>query len=657
VNSPSVTVTVTLDDAAKGAFTAESLTAAGFAATSGQSGVYSRMGHPADVTAGLRALVFAPTANRKPVGQTETTTFKIEANDGAGGTTDDETTSIVATSANDAPTDLTLSNASIRENLPAGTVVGTLTAADRDPGETLTYTLVPGEGGEGNASFTIAGNELRTAERFSFSNKSSYSIRMQAADANGGSVPKTFLVLITREPATDPAPSPPTDSGRTREVNVVVGGDQDVAAKVEITRSEGAGGKQLDTVKFDSAKAAEAAAKAVEAGRDFARIVIDDLPDDAADEVVVDVPKASLSPLANRNIDLEIQTQDVKITLPRDTLSLLQADDSDLYFRIVPIRQPEEREQVEQRVVNAEEVQDVAGGGEVLVVGRPMTIETNYASRRTKLEFPIAGISLPEDPSELAAFAAKLAVYVEHSDGEKALQRGEVKFDENGVPVAIEIVIDKFSTFTIVAVGERIERERYIFGYDDGTFRPERTMTRAEIAAVLSRNLGETAAYDGGYADVDRAHWAAGYIAHLREAGIMTGDVDGKFRPEDAITRAELAALIAKWKSPETSGAQSTAADTKLHWAESYIAGVMEAGFMFGYPSGAFEPDRALTRAEAVAALNQLFDRPALEGVDRPTWTDVPASHWAYEEIEAASNSYVAEPLPNGKERGIEIRT
>ncbi len=280
-----------------------------------------------------------------------------------------------------------------------------------------------------------------------------------------------------------------------------------------------------------------------------------------------------------------------------------------------------------------------------------MTIETNYSGRQTKVEFPLTGIALPKNPAELQAFAAKLAVYVEHSDGEKELQRGKVKFDESGVPIAIEIVVDKFSTFTIVAVGEQVERVRYIFGYDDGTFRPGRTMTRAEIAAVISRNLGTSSTAANGYADVEDSHWASGYIAHMKQAGIMTGDVSGRFRPEDAITRAELSALIAKWKSLQTHGVRRSLPDSAGHWAEAYIASVVEASFMSGYTDGTFEPDRALTRAEAVAVLNKLFERPALEGVDRPTWSDVPANHWAFQDIEAASNTYTAEPLSNGKER------
>ncbi len=332
-DSATVTVKVTVDHAAKGAFTAESLTSSGFVPIDGQSGVYSRKGSPADVTAGIRVLVFAPAANRVAPGLTETTTLAIEVDDGAGGEADDDKTTVVSTSMNDAPTNLTLNNGSVRENLPVGTVVGTLTAVDADPGETFAYSLVSGDGGADNGSFTIEGNELKTAERFAFSTKNSYSVRIQVSDANGGSHAEAFVIAITRQPATSTGTGSPTQ-GTVRVVNVVVGAALDVAAKVEIVRTATTDGKQVDKVNFDSAKANEAAAKAVESGRDFARIVIEDIPDNAADEVVVDVPKASLTQLANRNINLEIQTQDVKLTLPRETLSLLHSDGTDLFFRL-----------------------------------------------------------------------------------------------------------------------------------------------------------------------------------------------------------------------------------------------------------------------------------------------------------------------------------
>ncbi|QDH20345.1 tandem-95 repeat protein [Saccharibacillus brassicae] len=667
IENDEVTAIVTVTDTAQGAFTAESLAAAGFEEAGTGTGRYvSDRAAPADVTAALRKLVFAPAENKAAPGLTGTVGLTLEVTDAEGASTRDEATTLVVASVNDAPTAIRLSAAEVRENLPVGTVVGRLSAADPDPADTFRYALVEGEGGADNAVFAAAGDELRTAERLDHSKRKAYSVRIRVTDANEESFEQVFAVTVTPQPAAGETPNPPTvqepvidspppaQSG-TRQVDVVVQEGQEAAVRVEITRTS-VGGLQLDTVRLNAAQATEAAAKAAAGGQDFARIVIDDIPGNPADEVAVNIPMAALSPLAAGDIRLEIQTGDVKLTLSSAALDALQSDGQDLYFRIVPIKQPEQRARLEQRVLNADEVRSAAAGTVVQVLGRPMTIETNYTGRPTSVELPLTDVTLPADPAALRALAARLAVYVEHSDGDTELQRGEVKYDARGIPVAIEIEVDKFSTFTIVAAGPSIQRERYVFGYTDGTFRPERTMTRAEIAAVISRNIGVPSGKGQGYTDVAASYWANAYIAHLQEAGIMTGDGSGKFRPGDAITRGELAALIAKWKALAPAQAGPAASDLAGHWARSNISAVMEAGFMTGYPDGTFKPNRALTRAEAVVALNKLFGRPPLEGVERPTWSDVPTSHWAYADIEAASGSYSAVPSGSGGEVKVDPR-
>src|SRR5690606_10410214 len=113
---------------------------------------------------------------------------------------------------------------------------------------------------------------------------------------------------------------------------------------------------------------------------------------------------------AERGIRLEIQTADVKLTLEQDTLSRMQADNKELFFRIVPIRGALEQEQAKQRVEQAEALTRLAGDGIVQALGLPMTIETNYENRDTKIELPLNGLTVPKDPADLAAFAADLAV-------------------------------------------------------------------------------------------------------------------------------------------------------------------------------------------------------------------------------------------------------
>ncbi|MFK7697535.1 Ig-like domain repeat protein [Paenibacillus sp. HJGM_3] len=459
--------------------------------------------------------------------------------------------------------------------------------------------------------------------------------------------PLTYTVVVNREaaPSTGSNPAPTVPTTGTRQVDVVVGDNQSVAAKVDITRST-ENGLQVDTVKFDEKKAEESINKALAAGQTVTRIVIDDLPNNPADEVKVDLPKSTIGKLKDSDVTLEIATKDVKITLSQDTLEKLSGDNKDFFFRIVPINKPEERKQTEDRAVTADQVKQVAQGGDVDVVGKPMTIETNYSSRATKVEFPLAGINLPTDPQELQRFLDGLSVYIEHSDGEKALQRGTIIYDKAGKPVGLEITIEKFSTFTIVSVQKpAMTYEKYIFGYEDGTFRPEAPITRAEIAAILARNSKQTvpAAPTAAYTDVPASHWASGYIAALQSTGVMNGYDGGVFRPDAPITRAELAKLAAALAEVASTTAPVQApvfADSTGHWAEASIAKVQAISLMQGYADGLFHPDGQLTRAEAVTVLNRLYHRPHRSGVTKSTWSDVSLTHWASADVESASTTF-----------------
>jgi len=143
-DDPNLSVTLALDDDTKG--TLSDLTIASDAI--------------ATVQAALQAITFTQTANRVAVGSTETTTFTIKVNDGTGDTTNNATT-VVSTSINDAPTDIALSNSSVKTSDGTNATIGTLSTTDVDKSESFTYSLVSGTGDTDNASFNIDGTTLR----------------------------------------------------------------------------------------------------------------------------------------------------------------------------------------------------------------------------------------------------------------------------------------------------------------------------------------------------------------------------------------------------------------------------------------------------------------------------------------------------------------
>jgi VCBS repeat-containing protein len=123
-------------------------------------------------------------------------TIRVKTDDGNGGTFEKQLT-ISITNANDAPTDISLSNSSVDENQSSGMTVGTLSTTDPDSGETHTYSLVTGDGDTDNASFQITGATLQTNEEFDFEAKDSYSVRVKTDDGNGGTFEKQFTISIT----------------------------------------------------------------------------------------------------------------------------------------------------------------------------------------------------------------------------------------------------------------------------------------------------------------------------------------------------------------------------------------------------------------------------------------------------------------------------
>ncbi|ATF12004.1 sugar-binding protein,S-layer protein [Brevibacillus brevis X23] len=180
----------------------------------------------------------------------------------------------------------------------------------------------------------------------------------------------------------------------------------------------------------------------------------------------------------------------------------------------------------------------------------------------------------------------------------------------------------------------------YMNGYPDGTFQPDRTVTRAEMAAILlnAGMVSQSSANKGRFFDVADNYWAVNSIHQASAAGMMSGYPDGTFRPSANITRAEIAAVIYKYKALQGAGGGTAFFDVRGdHWSSPIIAAVVAKGYMTGYPDGTFQPEKALTRAETVTILNRVLNRVPQNQAGLQRWPDVAPGYWAYKEIEEAS--------------------
>ncbi len=189
----------------------------------------------------------------------------------------------------------------------------------------------------------------------------------------------------------------------------------------------------------------------------------------------------------------------------------------------------------------------------------------------------------------------------------------------------------------------------YVIGYPDGGVHPNATITRAEVATIFFRMLNEDvrdANYtkENSFTDVPADKWYSAAISTMAKLKIVTGDPDGSFRPNDCITRAEFAAIAARFDESAASSVASFS-DISGHWAARYISRAAELGWIKGYSDNTFRPNKDITRAEAMAMINRVLNRNP-ESVDdllpdMNVWNDnLDTSKWYYLDVQEATNSH-----------------
>lgn len=173
----------------------------------------------------------------------------------------------------------------------------------------------------------------------------------------------------------------------------------------------------------------------------------------------------------------------------------------------------------------------------------------------------------------------------------------------------------------------------YINGYPDGTFRPGKSMTRAEAASILAKlqRLPLTDSSKPAFSDADG--WYNAVINAVVKAGYMKGYPDGSFKPDKPISRAEFATMLSHFMSAKTASNPFT--DTNGNWAKEAIDKAYAQGIIKGYEDNTFRPAADVSRAEAVAMVNRTFNIKKAGDVKNP-FTDISPSHWAYDDILAA---------------------
>lgn len=197
-----------------------------------------------------------------------------------------------------------------------------------------------------------------------------------------------------------------------------------------------------------------------------------------------------------------------------------------------------------------------------------------------------------------------------------------------------------------VPVGGTETHYAYLNGYTDGTFRPNAFMTRGEVAVMFYNLTGGSTTASAGFSDVPSGAWYADAINALANKNIISGYADGTFRPDATITRSEFVVLAVKYAGALSAGDGISFTDVPANaWFHSSIKTASSLKWISGYNDGAFRPDNAIARCEVTAVVNKMLKRtPDKDFINSKSgnisrFADVTAAHWAfYDIIEATAN-------------------
>ena len=297
------------------------------------------------------------------------------------------------------------------------------------------------------------------------------------------------------------------------------------------------------------------------------------------------------------------------------------------------------------RFTNVEFV--IKADGVLTITQRPLTITAGSAEGIAPVtcdKYTVEGLAtgdkvdsvkitgIQNEPGESPNVASDAVI--KNAKGEDVTANYKITY-VNGVLKAIE-VLNKEIHFN------------YVIGYTDGTIRPNNDISRAEVATIFFRLLTDEAREQytttaGNFTDVKAGMWCNRAIATLTNMGIIKGYTDGSFQPNKSITRAELATIIARFAKLDVN--TKTFSDINGHWAQKNIELAAGNGWINGYEDGTFRPNNNITRAETFAMINRVLDRQTESVSDLlPTsemnmWSDnLNENAWYYKDVQEATN-------------------
>jgi hypothetical protein len=414
-------------------------------------------------------------------------------------------------------------------------------------------------------------------------------------------------VNIGGETAPPPPPViPPIDPGTGGEPNPEV--IPVMPAEVDRTKSTTDAGQIKETITFTGEKAKQTIEQAKRSKSVAVEIKVDDETKEA-EVISFTISSDTISQLVTNNLYLIFTSEKGKMELSVETLKTIKGNVTiDLFLLTDPSKLEKTNQLISENVKNGHSV------------GQPTEVATNFIGK-TKISLPLDSSKLPQGEEDLSDYLKTLGVFVQHSDGSLEYIKGDIQFDKDGKPVAISIMVDKFSTFTIVSdlnVKQVYVDEKEIssYAYDavykaqqlgimagvDGKFSPTQQVTRAQFTKIIVEMLGEepVATSTKSFKDVPSNYWAYGYIMKAVQLGIIKGATPETFKPGATITREQVALMLGRAYKLKASSTpfEFNDQDKITQEALPYVQALQEKGIMNGN-KGSFNPKQNVTREMA----------------------------------------------------------
>lgn len=285
------------------------------------------------------------------------------------------------------------------------------------------------------------------------------------------------------------------------------------------------------------------------------------------------------------------------------------------------------------------------------------SIKSNIPSGKSSIEFDYLGGFSDIDLKKVSHPQTEEGT-LEVVGGTEPTPQGSASVDPDITPIATSTPIATGQPTQNPTVSENTHYA-YLSGYPGGLFKPENNITRAEAAVIFAKLSGadpDTVSDNSSvsFTDLSEKHWATWAIKYVASEELFSGYTDGTFQPDKVITRAEFATVVAKYLKKngmieEKTYNTSTLKDIDGHWAKDNIKLLVGEGYIKGYPDDTFKPNASIKRAESVALINRALNRGPLYNATLD-FVDVAVNHWAYKDIAEGVINHTYKIDENGNE-------